>query len=64
MRSMEGMKTVREAATMSVKELAEAAGVHRSYVYMLESGDRTNPSRDVLLRLAKALDVPLYVIAN
>ncbi len=58
------MKEVRVMASMSVTELAETAGVAVSYVYALESGERTNPSLAVLLRLADALDVPVYTIAR
>ncbi len=58
------LKEVRRMAGMSVTELANSAKVGVSYVYALESGERTNPSLAVLLRLADALDVPVYTIAR
>ena len=39
-------------------DLAGAAGTTQRYVSFLESG-RTHPSREMVLRLAAALDVPL-----
>lgn len=42
----------------SQMDLAGAAGTTQRYVSFLESG-RTQPSRDMVLRLAAALDVPL-----
>jgi transcriptional regulator with XRE-family HTH domain len=34
----------------------------RSYLALLETGDRKNPSLDVLKRLAKALGVPVTAL--
>ena len=48
------LKELREAAGLTQKELAEKVGVHRSYISMLESGVRHNPSDAVLYRIAKA----------
>ena len=61
---MEALKEVRESVGMTVAELAEAAGVSRQYVYALEAGRRDNPSKDIRLRIATALDVPPYAIAR
>ena len=43
---------------LSQLDLAGAAGTTQRHVSFLESG-RTQPSRDMVLRLAAALDVPL-----
>jgi len=44
---------------MSQVALARVARVGRTYIVKLESGDKKNPSLDVLKRLAKALGVPV-----
>lgn len=41
---------------VSQEELAHQAGLHRTYISMLERGIR-NPSLTVILQLAQALDV-------
>jgi transcriptional regulator with XRE-family HTH domain len=48
----------RTAAGLSQEELAERAGLHPTYVSMVERGIR-NPSLDVAARLAKALKAGL-----
>lgn len=52
-------KAVREyrvQAGLSQEELADVAGLHRTYVSLLERGQR-NPSLQVVLTLARALGV-------
>ena len=39
--------------------LANKAKVERTYIVKLESGDKQNPSPDILKKLAKALGVPV-----
>ncbi|NIM48754.1 MAG: helix-turn-helix domain-containing protein [Gemmatimonadales bacterium] len=46
----------RQAAGLSQEALAARAGVHRTYVGMIERGQRS-PSCDIARRLAKALGV-------
>jgi len=50
---------LRRAAALSQEQLAERADVGSSYVAHIEVGDR-KPTLDVLMRLAAALDVPLW----
>lgn len=50
------MRKAREAMGVSQEELADLAGVHRTYVSGVERGVR-NPTVTVLERLAKALKV-------
>ena len=40
------------------QQLALKAGVHENYIARLERGERTNPSRDMVEAIARALDVP------
>lgn len=48
----------RMAAGLSQEKLAEAAGLHPTYVSMVERGIR-NPTLDVAARIAKALKISL-----
>ena len=60
------IRTQREAAQVSVRQLAEKAGVSNPYLSQIERGLR-KPSADVLQQIAKALRVfaeVLYVRAG
>ena len=48
----------RMAAGLSQEKLAETAGLHPTYISMVERGVR-NPTLDVAARIAKALEVSL-----
>jgi transcriptional regulator with XRE-family HTH domain len=48
----------REAAGMSQEALADAAGLHRTYISLLERGQR-NPSLEVIGALARGLDTTM-----
>ena len=49
----------REQAGVTQEALAQRAKVARSYIALIEAGHKTNPSLDILKRLARALDVPV-----
>jgi transcriptional regulator with XRE-family HTH domain len=51
------LRKLREERNMTQEELAKLAKVTRSHLSLLEAGHRTNPSLDVLKRLARALGV-------
>jgi transcriptional regulator with XRE-family HTH domain len=51
------LKKLREKAALSQEQLAARAGVHRTYVSLLER-NKKSPTLDVLFRLCKALGVP------
>ena len=53
------LKARREEQGLSQVELAKRAHVGRTYIVKLESGDKKNPSLDILQKLAKALGVPV-----
>ncbi len=55
------IKVVRSARGMPQKDLAKRAGLNPSYLSLVE-GDARKPSSDALESLAKALDVPLYLL--
>ncbi|MEK6608749.1 MAG: helix-turn-helix transcriptional regulator [Myxococcota bacterium] len=48
------MRDARLKAKISQEELAHRAGLHRTYVSLLERGER-NPSLNVIIDLARAL---------
>ncbi len=48
----------RKLTGLSQEALAHAAGVHRTYIGMLERGER-NPTIDVAAQIAAALGFPL-----
>ena len=52
----EFIRTQREVARMSVRRLAETAGVSNPYLSQIERGLR-KPSADILQQLAKALQI-------
>ena len=53
------LKTLREEKGLTQVDLANKAKVERTYIVKLESGDKKNPSLDILKKLAKALGVPV-----
>ena len=53
----------REAVGLSQEKLAEEAGIHRTYVSMIERGIG-NPTLIVLADLAEALDTTLSILAR
>lgn len=57
----DALRLAREAAGMSMRQLAEAAGVSANTVSLIEAG-RSAPRADVLKALAKALGVSMDVI--
>jgi transcriptional regulator with XRE-family HTH domain len=55
----ENIKRLRQTKQLSQPALAEKAHVSKGYVYMLESGEMTNPTLDMLLKIAEALDTTI-----
>ncbi len=51
------LKSLREQKGLTQVHLAEKAGIGQPYLAMIESGERKNPTVEVLKRLAKALGV-------
>lgn len=52
------MRELREAHGLSQAQLAERVQVALSYVTVIEAGQETNRSTQILQRLARALGVP------
>ena len=53
----------REAAGVSQEALADRAGLHRTYISLLERGLR-NPSLTVISKLARALDTTMTALVG
>jgi len=53
------LKGIRETQGLTQVQLAGKAKVTQAYIAQLESGDKKNPSLDILKRLAQALGVPV-----
>lgn len=53
------LRRQRERYGLTQQELAERAIITQSYLAMLETGERENPSLDIVRRLARALELPL-----
>jgi len=60
----ETIRMLRIEQNMSQSQLAQAAGVARSYVSMIESGARTNIGTQTLERMAAALGLPAGAILS
>jgi len=60
----ETIRVLRLERNMSQRQLAQAAGVARSYVSMIESGARTNIGTQTLERVAAVLGLPAGAILN
>ena len=57
------LKELREKQGLTQRALAAKAKTTGAYIAMLETGVKKNPSSAVLRRLAKALEVPMDVLA-
>ena len=49
------LRTQRKMTGKSRYRLAQFSGINESYILRLERGERSNPSRDVVIRLGLAL---------
>ena len=49
------MKEIRESQGIGLKELAEKTGITAGYLCHLEKGTRTNPSLQIMSKIANAL---------
>jgi transcriptional regulator with XRE-family HTH domain len=57
------VRRFREAAGVSQEALADRAGLHRTYISLLERGLR-NPSLTVISKLAKALHTSMTALIS
>ena len=55
------LRTIRSARGMTQKQLAADTGLNRSYISLLESGER-KPSADTLELVCEKLQIPPYLL--
>ncbi len=53
----ENIKLARSNKSISQRELAEITRVTPAYIALLETGDRRNPSLEILQRISEALEI-------
>ena len=61
------LRAAREEAGLSLRQAATATGTNHGYLARLESGEKKNPSADMLQRIADALEVnaaDLFLLAG
>ena len=56
------MKQLRKARGMSLKAMELAVGVTEGYLSLVERGVKRNPSREVMEKIASALNSTVYEI--
>ena len=49
------LKALRERRTLSLREIGQLSSVDHAYVHRLESGEKTNPSPDLVEKLLRVL---------
>lgn len=49
------LKTLRERRTLSLREIGQLSSVDHAYVHRLESGEKANPSPDLIEKLVRVL---------
>lgn len=58
----EKIKYYRERIPMSKSDLSRKVGVSPSYITMLENGEKTNPSLEIQIKIAEALNIPVVTL--
>lgn len=58
--SAEALRHLRRERKLTIKKLAEVSGVAERYIYMLEHGEKTNPTLHVLRQIGKVLGIAFY----
>lgn len=59
---MNKIEKLRKRKGMTYSEIAEKVGVTYQYIYLLAKNKRTNPSLDVMKKIAHALDEKVEVV--
>ena len=51
------LQRLREQRGLSLRELAQLAGIDHAYIYRLEAGEKESPSQEILTKLGRGLKV-------
>ncbi len=49
------LRTLRDRRTLSLREINQISGIDHAYVHRLETGEKTNPSGELIEKLLKVL---------
>lgn len=49
------IRTLRERRTLSLREIGQLSSVDHAYIHRLETGEKTNPSEDLIEKLLRVL---------
>jgi transcriptional regulator with XRE-family HTH domain len=49
------LRIARERVSMTVPEVAEAAGISKAYLYQMENGDVASPSAEVVYKICRTI---------
>ena len=60
----DNIQRLRRKKQWTQPQLAEKADISKGYVYMLESGEMTNPSLDILLKIADAFETTIAELVD
>ena len=55
--SSNNLRGYRKARKLTIKKLAQDSGVAERYIYMLEHGEKKNPTLNILRNLGKTLNI-------
>lgn len=58
--SSSNLRVYRKARKLTIKKLAQDSGVAERYIYMLEHGDKKNPTLNILRHLGRTLNILFY----
>lgn len=58
----ENLKKLRLSLELGVNDLSRLSGVNASYISAIENGKKDNPSKNILEKLAQALNVSVEVL--
>jgi transcriptional regulator with XRE-family HTH domain len=58
------IRRLRQDKQLSLEALAKAAEMSKSYLWELETSEEANPTKDILEKLAKPLEVTAEFLAN
>lgn len=61
---MNKIKRIRKIKGLKQGELAKAVGISQTYLSELENSRKSNPSKDVLMRIAKSLEVSISELVD
>lgn len=58
------IKRIRESKKIGVNELGRMTNINPSYISAIERGKKTNPSYEIIEKIAKALEVPVTLLLD